>query len=134
MELYKLQDAAKLLSISYPTLKNWIYKGKINSIKTEGGHYRIPRSEIDRLTGNRSVNLGETAKPMGLSAISGRNKLKGIVTQVRHEGLLSQVTIDLGGQFITSIITRDACEELGLKPGVTAFALVKATEVMVIRA
>lgn len=133
MELYKLQDAAKLLSISYPTLKNWIYKGKINPIKTEGGHYRIPRSEVERLTGNKSVMLNQTDKPIGLSAISGRNKLKGIVTQVKYEGLLAQVTIDLGGQIITSIITKDACEELGLKPGVVAFALVKATEVMVIR-
>jgi molybdopterin-binding protein len=133
MELYKLQDAAKLLSISYPTLKNWIYKGKINPIKTEGGHYRIPRSEVDRLTGNKAMNAEQSIAPIGLSSISGRNKLKGIVTQVKHEGLLSQVTIDLGGQFITSIITRDACEELGLKPGVVAFALVKATEVMVIR-
>ncbi|HEU4387105.1 MAG TPA: TOBE domain-containing protein, partial [Blastocatellia bacterium] len=69
----------------------------------------------------------------GLSAISGRNKLLGNVSEVRYEGLLAQVTIAIGNQSITSIITRDACEELGLKKGVRAFALIKATEVMVIR-
>jgi molybdopterin-binding protein len=55
------------------------------------------------------------------------------VSDVKYEGLLAQVTISLGAQSITSIITRDACEELGLKKGVRAYALIKATEVMVIR-
>jgi len=68
-----------------------------------------------------------------LEAISGRNKLLGTITEVKFEGLLAQVRINVGGQSITSIITRDACVELGLKKGVRAFALIKATEVMVIR-
>jgi molybdopterin-binding protein len=53
--------------------------------------------------------------------------------EVKFEGLLSQITINVSGQSITSIITRDACQELGLKKGVRAFALIKATEVMIIR-
>ena len=68
-----------------------------------------------------------------LEAISGRNKLRGKVTEVRFEGLLVQVSIDVGGQEITSIITSDAARSLNLKKGVVAYALVKATEVMVIR-
>ena len=132
MDLLKLQDAARMISISYPTLKQWIYQGKIRSVKTPGGHHRIPRSEVERLSAKRpSEPKGK--KPAGLDAISGRNKLLGVVTEIRFEGLLAQVTIDLGGQLITSIITRDACEDLGLKKGVRAFALVKATEVMIIR-
>ena len=132
MDLLKLQDAARMISISYPTLKQWIYQGKIRSVKTPGGHHRIPRSEVERLSAKRpSEPKGK--KPAGLAAISGRNKLLGVVTEIRFEGLLAQVTIDLGGQLITSIITRDACEDLGLKKGVRAFALVKATEVMIIR-
>jgi molybdopterin-binding protein len=70
----------------------------------------------------------------GLNEISGRNKLLGIVTSVKHSGLLAQVTIDVCGQLITSIITTDACKELKLKKGVAAYALIKATEVMFIRA
>lgn len=65
--------------------------------------------------------------------VSGRNRLRGLVTEVKTEGLLAQIQIDVGGQKVTSIITKSACEELGLKKGVTAVALIKATEVMVIR-
>jgi molybdopterin-binding protein len=130
MEMFKPQAAARLLSVSYPTLKQWIYQGKIHSVRTPGGHHRIPRSEIERCMG---AGQKKRSKPAGLSAISGRNKLLGTVTAVKFEGLLAQVTIDVGDQSITSIITRDACEELRLKKGVRAFALIKATEVMVIR-
>src|SRR5262245_56159022 len=130
MELLKPQDAAKLLSVSYPTLKQWIYNGKVRSVKTPGGHHRIPRSEIERFS---ATTESKRKRPAGLEAISGRNKLLGTVSEVRYEGLLAQVTINIGGQSITSIITRDACRDLDLKKGTRAFALIKATEVMVIR-
>jgi molybdopterin-binding protein len=134
MEMLKPQDAAKLIGVSCPTLKSWIYKGTVHSILTPGGHHRIPRSEIDRLTQSkkpRPAAKGKQSSPLG--AISGRNKLLGTVTDVKFEGLLAQVTISLGTQSITSIITRDACEELGLNKGSRAYALIKATEVMIIR-
>lgn len=131
-ELLKLTEAAKLAGVSYPTLKQWIYKGRIRSVKTAGGHHRIPREEIERLTGD-AVRQERRKKPVGLDAISGRNKLRGRVTEVRREGLLVQVSIDVSGQMITSIITSDAANSLGLKKGVVVYALVKATEVMVIR-
>ena len=130
MELLKPQEAARLMSVSYPTLKQWIYNGKVHSVRTPGGHHRIPRSEIERFS---TTTQTKRKRPSGLDAISGRNKLLGTVTEVRFEGLLAQVTMSVGGQLITSIITRDACEDLNLKKGVRAFALIKATEVMVIR-
>src|SRR5262249_20806728 len=131
-ELLKPMDAARLAGVSYPTLKQWIYKGKIHSTRTVGGHHRIARSEIERVTGGGRAK-GRKAKAIGLDAISGRNKLLGSITEVRYEGLLVQVTIDVGGQEITSIITSDAARSLGLKIGVPVYALIKATEVMVIR-
>ncbi len=133
MELLRLPDAAKLAGVSYQTLKQWIYKGKVRSIKTAGGHHRIPMSEIERLVGPTKTPASREKKPIGLDAISGRNKLKGKVTEVRYEGLLVQVSIEVGGQEITSIITSDAARALGLRKGVSVYALVKATEVMVIR-
>ena len=131
MELLRLHEAARLAGVSYPTLKQWIYKGKIKSVKTAGGHHRIPKSEIDRLSG--AGRRRTRKKPVGLEAISGRNKLFGKVIEVRYEGLLAQVGIEIGGQTITSIITSDAARDLGLKKGVSVYALVKSTEVMVIR-
>jgi len=130
MELLKPQDAARLMNVSYPTLKQWIYNGKVHSVKTPGGHHRIPRTEIERYS---SATKPKGKRPAGLEAISGRNKLLGTVVAVKYEGLLAQVTMSVGGQLITSIITRDACQELDLKKGARAFALIKATEVMVIR-
>lgn len=131
-ELLKPIDAAQLAGVSYPTLKQWIYKGKIHSTKTAGGHHRIPRAEIERVTGT-AHKTRHSRKPVGLEAISGRNKLFGSVVDVRYEGLLVQVTIDIAGQEITSIITSDAARALGLKAGVPVYALIKSTEVMVIR-
>jgi len=133
MELLRLRDAAELAGVSYPTLKQWIYRGKIKSVKTAGGHHRIPRGEIERLSGS-AVKPSPSTKPVGLNAISGRNKLYGRIEEVRFEGLLAQISIDVGGQRITSIITSDAARDLGLKKGSRVYALVKATEVMVIRA
>ena len=131
-ELMKPADAARLAGVSYPTLKQWIYKGKIRSVKTVGGHHRVSRSEIERISGKTS-SKARSGKPVGLDAISGRNKLRGFVNDIRYEGLLVQVTIDVGGQLITSIITSDAAKALGLKKGSSVYALIKATEVMVIR-
>src|ERR1044072_7700661 len=124
MEMLKPQIAAKLIGISYPTLKQWIYADKVRSVKTPGGHHRIPRSEVDRITRARQPSSSARKKPAGLDAISGRNKLLGTVTEVKFEGLLAQVTINVGEQSITSIITRDACLDLGLKKGARAFALI----------
>lgn len=132
-ELLKPIDAAQLAGVSYPTLKQWIYKGKVRTTKTAGGHHRIARSEIERVMGTKRSRATAKGKPVGLDAISGRNKLPGTITELRYEGLLVQVTIDVGGNEITSIITSDAARSLGLKRGVEVYALIKATEVMVIR-
>ena len=139
MDLLKLPDAARELGVSYPTIKQWIYHRKLKSVRTAGGHHRIPRSEIDRLAffgeaGKDAKKQPAAAKlPKGLEHyISGRNQLIGRVTKVEIVGLLAKVVLDIGGQNITSIITSDACRDLGLKKGQPAAALIKATEVMII--
>lgn len=131
MELLKLNEAAELLGVSFPTIKQWIYKGKIRSVKTTGGHHRIPQDEIDRILGTK--NKEARLMPNELASISGRNKLFGTITEARFDGLLAQITVDIGGQIMTSIITSDSARRLGLKKGVDVYALVKATEVMIIR-
>jgi len=124
-------EAAQILGVSHQTLKQWIYKKRIRSVRTPGGHHRIPRSEVQRLSGSPLPKAGET---VGMDAISGRNKLGGIVTRIRISGLLAEVTLDVAGQTLTAIITKSAVRQLGLKQGSPAYALIKATEVMVIRA
>src|SRR4051794_9875491 len=105
MEHYRPRDAAAEIGVSYPTLKQWIYKGKLRTVKTPGGHHRIPATEVRRLAGR--PRGPRPSKPLGLDAISGRNKLQGRIVAVRFDGLLAQVTIDVGEQSVTSIITSD---------------------------
>jgi molybdopterin-binding protein len=127
------REAANILGISYPTLKQWIYRGKLKTAKTPGGHHRVPESEIDRLI-PASLNRGEPASRRGnFRKISGRNQLVGRVIAIKVSGLLAQITLAIGGQHITSIITADAAKEMRLKPGERVAALVKSTEVMILR-
>jgi molybdopterin-binding protein len=131
-ELLKLRDAALQLGISFPTIKQWIYKKRIRSVQTAGGHHRIPQSELDRLLFR---TRGRTEKDRNdiIRLVSGRNQLVGRIDAVRISGLMAEVMISIGGQQITSIITARSAREMQLKPGQTAAALIKATEVMILR-
>ena len=131
-ELLKLREAALDLGISVPTLKQWIYKKKIRSIQTVGGHHRIPQREIDRLL-FRTRGRTEKERQFVIRRVSGRNQLVGRIGAVRISGLMAEVEISIGGQQITSIITARSAREMQLKPGQTAAALIKATEVMILR-
>jgi len=133
MNLLSPRDAARILGVSYPTLKQWIYKKKIRTAKTPGGHHRVPESEIDRLLPKKLERGGLQRRRGAFRRISGRNQLSGRVLEVKYDGLLAQVTLAIGEQRITAIITADAARELRLKPGERAAALVKATEVMILR-
>ena len=131
-ELLKLRDAALQLGISFPTIKQWIYKKKIRSIKTAGGHHRIPEREVDRLL-FRTRGKTEKERKQVIRRVSGRNQLVGRIDSVRISGLMAEVAISIGGQQIVSIITARSAREMQLKPGQTAAALIKATEVMILR-
>lgn len=133
-KLYSVRDACKVLGISYPTLKQWIYKGKIRTAKTQGGHHRIPETEIDRLLPAVPRTASVETRRLNFRKISGRNQLTGRIIDVKIEGLMAQVTLSIAGQHLTSIITADAAREMRLEKGQMASALIKSTEVMVMRA
>jgi molybdopterin-binding protein len=131
-KLYTPREAAQVLGMSYASLKQWIYQGKLKSVQTPGGHHRIPESEIDRLL-PRITGVGSPEKRRRMfRRVSGRNQLIGRVVDIKMSGLLAQVTLSIGEQHITSIITADAVRELRLKKGQIAAALIKSTEVMII--
>ncbi len=131
-EPLKLGDAAVELGISFSTVKRWIYEKKIRSMKTAGGHHRIPQSEVDRFLFR---TRGHTAREREnvVRRVSGRNQLVGRIDSVRISGLMAEIKISIGEQQITSMITAASAREMQLKPGQTAAALIKATEVMIIR-
>jgi molybdopterin-binding protein len=136
--LLGVREAADRLGVSYSALKQWIYRGAVRTVRTGGGHHRVPLAEIDRLLAQTSPPpapgkaRSQTRASRGvLVALSGRNQLRGIVDEVRHDGLLAQVRLRIGDQKLTAVITRDALVELGLQRGDEALAIVKSTEVMI---
>jgi len=126
------REAAALLGLSYPTIKQWIYRKRLRTVTTPGGHHRIPEGELDRYL-HRAAEKSEAGRRSSFRRISGRNQLVGRVLEIRTSGLMAQVRISIGGQTVTSIITADAVREMHLKKGDTAAALIKSTEVMIVR-
>ena len=131
-DFLKPREAALELRISFPTIKQWIYKRKIRSIRTAGGHHRIPQSEVDRLLFRTRAKTAPE-RTLTLRRLSGRNQLVGRIESVRISGLMAEVVISIGEQQITSIITSRSAREMSLKAGQTAAALIKSTEVMILR-
>jgi molybdopterin-binding protein len=131
-EMLKPREAAVELRVSFPTIKQWIYKKKIRSIRTAGGHHRIPQSEIDRLLFRTRAKTAPE-RILDMRRLSGRNQLVGRVESVQISGLMAEVVISIGEQQITAIITARSAREMNLKAGQTAAALIKATEVMILR-
>ena len=136
MQLLTVRQAAARLGVGYSTLKHWIYEGRVRTRVTSGGHHRIADTEVERLlapAASAAARAPDRDRAGLIVAISGRNQLRGYVDEVRVEGLLAQVRLRIGDQTLTAVITRDAVEELKLRRGDEALAIVKSTEVMVAR-
>ena len=126
------REAAHLIGISYPTIKQWILSGKLKTVRTPGGHHRVAESAL------KPYLAKDNAKPAAESRerfrrVSGRNQLAGKVVGIRVEGLLAEVILAVGDTHITAIITAGAVRELQLKKGDSAAALIKSTDVMIER-
>lgn len=118
--LLSAAEAARALGISIDTLRRWDRSGRIRTRRDSANRRLVPASEIERLKGADGDRM------------SARNHFRGVVREVKVEGLLAQVELDVTEPaHVVAIITRDAAEELGLKPGMAAAAVVKATSVMV---
>jgi molybdopterin-binding protein len=119
---YTASEAARALGISLDTLRRWDRQGRIHVDRDAANRRVVPRREIERLRGT---------EPHALSA---RNRFVGVVREVKVEGLLAQVELEVvEPATLVAVITRDAVEELGLRPGMSASAVVKSTSVMVER-
>jgi molybdopterin-binding protein len=126
------REAARMLGISYPTIKQWIFHGKLATALTPGGHHRIAESALKPFLA-RDAERPEEQSRERFRRVSGRNQIAGKVVSIRVEGLLAEVVIGIGDMHVTAIITAGAVRELGLKKGDKAAALIKSTDVMVER-
>jgi len=119
---YTAGEAARALGISLDTLRRWDRQGRIRVRRDAANRRVVPAKEIERLRGGDRPTL------------SARNRLEGVVREVKIEGLLAEVELDVtrGGRLV-AVITRESAEALGLESGMSATAVVKATSVMVER-
>jgi molybdopterin-binding protein len=122
-DLYSASEAAAALGISLDTLRRWDKAGRIRVQRDSANRRVVPVAEIDRL---RSDGSGER--------ISARNRFHGIVTDVKVEGLIAQVEMTVTEPVrLVAVVTRDAVDELRLRPGMPTTALVKSTNVLIQR-
>lgn len=120
-QAYTATEAARELGISVDTLRRWDRDGRIRTERDSANRRLVAPEEIERLRGERAAQH-----------MSARNRLRGTITDVRVEGLLAQVELTVTEPArVVAVVTADAVEELGLKPGMAATAVVKSTSVMV---
>src|SRR6185437_12706206 len=117
------REAARYVRLTLPTFYRYIWEGKIEAPRI-GGRYRFTKALLDRWLGKKNS---------GADDVSGRNKLVGRVTAIKRDAIMEQVDVDIGSHKITAVITRDALDELRLRIRDTAIALIKATEVMIVK-
>jgi molybdopterin-binding protein len=121
-EVYTASEAARALGISLDTLRRWDRAGRIRTERDKANRRLVPSSEVSRLQGRKSEEL------------SARNRFRGVVRAVEVDGFLARVELDITAPArVVAIITREATEELDLRPGQEAVAVVKSTSVMVER-
>jgi molybdopterin-binding protein len=126
-DLVPIGEAARRLGLSLDTLRRWERAGRLKSVRGAGNVRMLTELEVDRLVRRRQP----ARRPRPQARLSARNRLPGVVTELRVSGLLAQVTLDVDGHEVVAVITSDSAKALGLRAGGRAVALIKATHVII---
>ena len=127
MPVYRIAEAAALLGVSDDTVRRWTAAGRLPSAADAEGRATVDGAALAAFAASRSA-----ADPHDAThAVSARNRLTGLVTRVVRDGVMAQVDLRCGPHRIVALLSRESVDELGLEPGVTATALIKATNVVV---
>ena len=130
MTTYRIAEAAELLGVSDDTLRRWVEAGRVASTQ-EDGRTVVPGADLAALAESLADHPDREATRA--AAVSARNRLAGIVTQVKKDTVMAQVELICGPYRMVSLMSSEAADELGLEPGVRAIASVKSTNVVVER-
>jgi molybdopterin-binding protein len=123
-DTYRIGEAAEAIGVRVETLRRWEQEGRLTTLRSAGGQRRVPATEVARLVAER-----RPARPIALA--SQRNRFAGVITEVKRDKLAATVEIQAGPHRVLAFITREAVDQMGLKPGMHAVAAVKATNVTI---
>jgi molybdopterin-binding protein len=123
---YRIGEAARVLGVRVETVRRWERDGRLRTTRSPGGQRRVPAEEVARVLEER-----RSRRASGSSAQSVRNHFPGVIVAVKLGEVAATVELMAGPHRILSLVTREAVEELGLRPGMAAVAAVKATNVSI---
>ena len=129
MTVFRISEAAELLGVSTDTVRRWVDAGRLPASRDEHGHRLIDGVDLAGF-----VRAQAAAPDGGAEFSSARNRLRGIVTAVTRDTVMAQVDIQAGPFRIVSLMSREAVDELDLRVGSVAVAVIKSTTVVVERA
>ena len=127
MPTFSSSHVAELLGVSPDTVRRWCDEGRLKATRSAGGHRQITGKELARYLAEQS----RAYEPESVFGQSARNRFTGIVTRVQRDKLTAIVEVHAGRYRIVSMMTREAADELDLKPGDVATAAVKSTNVVI---
>ncbi len=128
MTRFRIGEAAELLGVSADTVRRWIDAGRIRAERDEHGHRAVDGVDLAAFARAQAAERDERS-----DASSARNRLRGIVVGVVRDTVMAQVDIQAGPFRIVSLMSREAVDELDLRVGSLAVAVIKSTNVLVER-
>jgi molybdopterin-binding protein len=127
MPTYGVREAALVLGVSDDSVRRWGESGRLELVRQPNGHRAVDGLELAQF----AVSLGDVESAFAVGRASARNRLHGIVTKVLRDEVMAQIDLQCGRNRMSSLISREAADELELEPGVLAVASVKATNVII---
>lgn len=126
MAQYLISEAAALLGVSSDTVRRWVSAGRLPATANEQGRQVVPGSQLAELSASLAPGEENSAAPS-----SARNRARGLVTDIKKDTVMAQVSLQCGPFRFVSLMSREAVDELNLTVGDAAEAVVKATNVIV---
>jgi molybdopterin-binding protein len=126
--VFRIGEAADLLGVSADTVRRWVDVGRLAAARDGHGHRMIDGADLAAFARSQAGDRDDRT-----DSSSARNRLRGIVTAVVKDTVMAQVDLQAGPFRVVSLMSREAADELDLRVGSVAVAVIKSTTVVIER-